>query len=522
MIRPGRAALRTGIFATVLVLLHGAAGIAGAAAAPAAAADSTDVEWDPDLAALWSELAEAGAPPLREELEEEDRGAEGSLALRWSASQGVSDRRVRGAVDWEHARLDARWRRRGAEDPEVGAAGTLRAGPFAFHAGRVGLSHGAGLLSAAPGRRGTPTADASLLPRERGVVPWAGAAERGATLGGGAVLATGAWRLEGLITRDEAGQDARRAVRAAWNSAGAGLAAAAVGAGDGQGFSLSGRLERGAFAAAGEAARWYSGGSAAGGAGWVGFRWRPDRRTLVETSAATASPPPGVLPAARPGVLPDWDGSGAAVRVRHRGGGFLFEAVFGSGRSGGAGAEPSREALRVDDIRVRRQLRDGWEVQFRVRRATEERRTWSERFPWLPPEVASRTASEWRWLELSRATGRGALRLAWRSLVRTRLDAADDRRHLAASGSTRLGRAWRVNGAWTTAWGGGADLVSAVAVFPGMVLPRHWGDWRSETVLGITGRWREATLRVGWSRRTPAVPAMGALQAIWAEASCSF
>jgi hypothetical protein len=68
------------------------------------------------------------------------------------------------------------------------------------------------------------------------------------------------------------------------------------------------------------------------------------------------------------------------------------------------------------------------------------------------------------------------------------------------------------------AWGGDADLVSAIVPFGGMILPRHWGHWRSEAVLGAEWRARGLRVRAALSMREPVdLYQAAAPQVIWVE-----
>jgi len=100
----------------------------------------------------------------------------------------------------------------------------------------------------------------------------------------------------------------------------------------------------------------------------------------------------------------------------------------------------------------------------------------------------------------------------------------------AASGSGRrslfnlsarygLSPNWKLRGAWVTAWGDPVDLVSAIVPVTGMVLPRHWGAWRSEMVLGGEWRHRRARVQAAGSWRQPeARDQLPAVLTLWLEA----
>jgi hypothetical protein len=90
---------------------------------------------------------------------------------------------------------------------------------------------------------------------------------------------------------------------------------------------------------------------------------------------------------------------------------------------------------------------------------------------------------------------------------------------LGLNGHLNLGSGWRVRGTWVTAWGDPVDLVSAVSPMTGLVLPRHWGHWRSESVLGLERTGRTVRIRLAASLRRPDQdPSNNPLPSCWAEA----
>ncbi len=90
---------------------------------------------------------------------------------------------------------------------------------------------------------------------------------------------------------------------------------------------------------------------------------------------------------------------------------------------------------------------------------------------------------------------------------------------ISLTGKYRAGRTWKLRGGWVTAWGDPVDLVSAISPLAGFVLPRHWGRWRSETVLGLEWVGRGARVQAAGSLRQPE-PASGErnVGTIWVEA----
>ena len=60
-----------------------------------------------------------------------------------------------------------------------------------------------------------------------------------------------------------------------------------------------------------------------------------------------------------------------------------------------------------------------------------------------------------------------------------------------------------IKGAWAAAWGEPEDLVSGLSPLPGYVLPRHWGHWAEETMLGLAWTQGRCRLSVAGARRLP-------------------
>lgn len=217
--------------------------------------------------------------------------------------------------------------------------------------------------------------------------------------------------------------------------------------------------------------------------------------------ADLTSPPPL---ANRPAILSGWTGQGFALRGYTRTGeGTVIRAMVHQGRHREVAGSPRKEGRFLVDLQARRRLSAGFEVAVRYRRTEYRSWSWSPRYTWQPPQEAvprNRTILSAR-LNLEHAEMGG--RLLVRSYGSGQAGSSGRRTLVGLSGDRRLSPAWRMRGGWVTAWGDPVDLVSAVVPVTGLVLPRHWGHWRSETILGLEWMVRAARLQVAGSLRYP-------------------
>jgi hypothetical protein len=163
----------------------------------------------------------------------------------------------------------------------------------------------------------------------------------------------------------------------------------------------------------------------------------------------------------------------------------------------------SREEKTLIDLQAGKKLSKQVEMAIRYRSTDLGTWGWSERYPWQPP----RTAGFQRRTIISAQVILKQPRLKARLMVRSYglgKEVDDGRRSLVSlTGGYVLGKAWKLRGSWVTAWGDPVDLVSAVSPLTGMVLPRHWGRWRSETVLGLEWAFGGVRIQAAGSLRNP-------------------
>lgn len=454
---------------------------------------------DPELDAALQELEDAGVALAPGELADAlapapsraDRRRELDLRLGGEPTAAESwDPRLHIDSRWSDWRMRGRIRRVPGE-PVVRGDLRWERDPLRLRAGDVGLGWGSGLLAAAPGRGAAQTTDAPLVAWRDGPASGGSYGDPRALRGAAWSLAASRWRTWGVI--GSATPTASRPLRLR-QIAGLGHEGRAMRWGllvarqdSVLGASLQAGFEQG---------RWRLETETAGGRrGAATEPWRAlqvhltcsaGRTWRAEAACAAASGGPWLESGRRPALLVDDEGRGWSLRgagepVR----GLTVAALCA--RSDGR--DPRREGHRARRDRVELQSgwrpAAGWTLQVRWRRTLEQEWAWSERYPWQPP-IAGQQA---RRMIFTASVSRKSGARSWRLLGRTQSDGdGGEVRHrnlLQWVGSVDCMSFLRLRASWAGAWGGDADLVSALTPIRGVLLPRHWGRWRSETALGI-------------------------------------
>lgn len=501
-----------------------------------------------DMEEVLRVLDEAGVPPTQEDMNRMISSSPGP-GMPPGGPKLTTNVPVRGQLlvrvgrlpgqDWDRyarlklvstwVRLRARFRHYASGNREAVGTLELGSGPVEMRLGMVGLTHGYGLLAGAPGRGASLTADSGLGPPRARLVTWAGSADPRALAGVGVGIHQGPWSLDGIFGRTGPwpgdGGPGRGVIRIACARRDWRLAVALTAGEMANGFSLAGGLQRGPFFGNFESLIWQpEPGLRRAGAGLALIGWKLASGTGVEILLGMADLPRGPALANRPPVLPGWSGRGCSIRGTGVVSGGLRLRVLGY-----LGQEPDRVGLRgtenenLLDIQALSRIAPQVNFLIRFRRRARIRREWSERYPWQPAAVVADESREVGTLQLNR----DGSRLSLRALVRTYglQKAADGGRRglMSLSARYRPENSWIFRGSWGTAWGDPVDLVSAVSPMTGMVLPRHWGHWRSETVVGVERVWGPGRFQAAVSWRNPAVesdPAADPLPALtlWFEA----
>lgn len=255
------------------------------------------------------------------------------------------------------------------------------------------------------------------------------------------------------------------------------------------------------------------------GAAVLQVGWKPAAGSGIEglLGYADLAGPPGL--ASRPPVLPGWDGRGMALRGFTRtSSGSVLRAMVHLGHNLDRVGLRNREVKTLIDLQAGKKISK--QVELAVRYRSTDIRTWGwlERYPWQPPRETDskrRTIISVQFV-LERPRLRSRLMLRSYGLGR---EVDSGRRSLVSlTGRYVLGKGWKFRGSWVTAWGDPVDLVSAISPLTGMVLPRHWGRWRSETVLGLEWVSGGARIQAAGSMRNPE-PGGGEriLHTVWVE-----
>lgn len=498
-----------------------------------------------DLEEALQVLNEAGVPPTREEwarfLEtqaKDDGGRDSSggfFSARGSIRVRMGQYQHEGLDKYGQARLEMRWLRLRARVREYRSglketAGTLAIGgeTLELRLGALGLAHGYGMLMAAPGRGSSLAADGGFAPGRERMVAWVGTPDQRTRKGIGARVRWGNWICRTLKEVASISGSPGRGLNAVqvghggkdWNLSVAGLAL-----GGQRGGSLAGTISTGPVGLGFETLIWQTNPSVSLAGGAVVYAgWKMDRRTGVELQMGFSDLPGAPPLAGRPAVLPGWAGRGFALRAFTRlDSGLLLRGLIHQGGHWDPTGSRSRHEKDLMEIQAGKRLAPWLELSFRLRRTSRRDRDWSERYPWQPAVESgaeNRTISSAQ-LAMERPRWRARVLLRSYSLDR---EVGGGRRSLAGlSGRRTLGRIWNLRASWISAWGQPVDLVSAVSPLSGMVLPRHWGHWRSESVIGLECRRGSGRLQAAASLRYPETEnGLHPLLTLWAEAEINW
>lgn len=487
-------------------------------------------------------LSDAGVPPTREELarlldEAENEKSPGRwpgfpFSVHGSVQVRVGHFQYDGLDHYGKFTLETRLLRirariRGYRSGLRETTGIVEAGgeSIELRVGELGLVHGHGLLIGAPGRGSSLAADMGFSPRAERLVTWLGTTDSRSLTGFAGRARHRNWNLSFMNGRPGNSTevpDARTSVvqlgsrRQDWRISVAGLAGDPA-----RGVSLAGGFKINPLFGSFETLVWkVAPGIPATSAVVLHMGWKSPGGTGLEGQLAYAdlAGAPGL--ASRPAVLPGWDGRGLAVRgfTRTRSG-ITLRAMVHLGRNLDRGGARSRKEKTLIDLQAGKKMSSRIDLAVRYRSTDLRAWHWSQRYPWQPPRVE---ASQRRTI-ISAQVVLERPRFGGRLLIRSYgldKEIGNGRRSLISlTGRYRAGQTWKLRGGWVTAWGDPVDLVSAISPLAGFVLPRHWGRWRSETVLGLEWVGRGARVQAAGSMRQPE-PSSGerAVGTIWVEA----
>ena len=479
-----------------------------------------------DLDEVLEELQEAGIVPSSEELrlilgrprlqedagevlEERKRGSGAATVRVVPTSDDGWDPRTSLRYSTDHIVLRARARKRSDEWRDYRGSLAMQWPAWQFRVGDLGYSWGYGLLSAAPGRGPSLAAGSSLAAPRAGSKAGGSSFDDLAVTGVSMAGEAAGWSVNVLAGTPQNGESVAPldrsllSIRKGFRSCGVGAMASRYGSEDG--VSMVGDW-RGTLLAGGfEAAHWYSKETTAGGGAWSA-RMAVKEAGLFSAEGIVAGGSGGRVAygGRRSAVMPTPDGNGWAVRTAIKpSAGQTLRMLMARGVGYEVDGTPCRRTVALTDLEGRMRATRPLSFSIRWRRRTETRAGWSERFPWESLTAEPETRRMVFSLTGTHEEARRIFRILHRSQVDSGPGGHRTRKLLQLSGKWRNRGRWGWQAAWATAWGGDADLVSAISPLGGFVLPRHWGSWRSETVAGVEYalgcfRWQTAV-----SRRIP-------------------
>ncbi len=397
--------------------------------------------------------------------------------------------------------------------------------------GGVGLVHGFGLLVGKPGRSSSLTADRSLCMPRPGLRLWP-YPHSGSAISGVGVRKTGRlFKVEALAGRFSPGRKASAAasrmlrVSLADPSNPLDLAVLVVSNGQRQGVSIATRSEEGPLSWASEMVmgRATTGGSLAQAA-MLWLRFSCTEVYKVEAALGWSKGGPPTDQSTRPGLLVGWGGKGTALRVTvHPVRGNSLKILIGNSGTDQAMA-PDDLYKGVVDFQWEWTPMAHWRCRLRRRREAKHEVAWSQRYPWLPPVptvpdvVATTVASVTRNMDQAR------FQLDFRSRETWGDESGESRYLIAGKMEWNSWHNCRLRVQWGLAWGGGGDLVSAVSPMRGYVVPRHWGHWQQEWMVGVGREFHAWRIQAGMAKRDPVplpTPSPNRIDA-WCEVSWSW
>jgi len=404
--------------------------------------------------------------------------------------------------------LRGRWRKSRDGTQLRAFTAMVNAGPVDLQLGGLGISSGYGLLVGSPGRSGGLAAGQALPSQVTRIKGWATSAEKRSALGLGLRWRSRGWQLVGMHGR-MGGTEEGNMLSAGFLQRQQGvfqLTGGVVRMADQRGVSLSGKWQRGAHRMGFEWALWgKTGQNSVRGVWLVSIKSTLMWGVILESQLAASNGSAGPLTGMRPSVLDSWGGSGWVVRLSSRPFKswrmkFLF-AHSGGKDWVGAHQNMGRQFM---DLLLQGRPRPGWKVTARWHQRVRTWEAWSEAYPWLPPSLVKEDQRAGLTLELRTEQPGSTWVYSLRSLSRQGA-ATNGRRSLVSIRHRRMvSRRLSVLLSMQSAWGAAVDLVTAINPVRGVLLPRHWGHWSSEVLVGMEYSLGIVRIMVAASRREPA------------------
>jgi len=432
----------------------------------------------------------------------------GEMSSRWSGKilgQPLGQLKLDLRNGW------SRWR--GRVDWGAGSTG-LKSGAVRFVRGRqsltvgiMGLQSGVGLLMAAPGRNGSLAADSGFIrPGER-VSLWSSAPDDRTMGGVGLETGRGPWTVRALIgnrvildeegSRIRMGSISRLGQLIDWGST-------VVTLGSQIGYGIWAGKKRGPLQWRGGWANWHGGSDSNQNRSLeavvsiqLGPRW------AVQTGLASASGGHPSPLAARSPFLKGDEGSGWGIRGWWRSkSGVKYSVLWARSTTNSTQPSAQKNGHTILDMTTAWKYNPATEFLFRFRTTEHRQWEWSDRFRWAAPFLDQEEQQQLLQAGVSWQPGPLVLRFKMKHLLKIRDEVSGKRTMYRLSGRNYWGP-FHLRWAFGTAWGQEVDLVDAVCPVPGLVQPRHWGKWQTETQLGLGLRAVSLDLWVAGIRRKP-------------------
>jgi hypothetical protein len=431
----------------------------------------------------------------------------GHLSQAWGAWSGA----IRG--DWP-----------GQPDPLAGGFLQWEKPAVTLIAGRIGLTAGCGLLLSGPGRSGSLVADGTLISVRTRLVGKTSRPDRRTLEGGGGRIQWHRWEAQWMTGRmpdnDALAGDLVAAGSLKYGHRKRWLGFQGLKVPGGLGWGCSGLAAGETWQAQAEFARRRDHASSARQLDWAAsVTLRPGGDWLLE-GAMTASEGKDFWGLGqRPGLLKGDEGRAWALRVAARlGPATKLAALWGQSSTRHLGSEAQLELNSTGDLILTHRPDRTWTLSSRVLVTGKDRRLWQGRFPWLPADsYPIKHKSLVQGTVGYIAPGRD-LKLTAKLLRQVDASGTRWRRLWSVRGHFAVGETRRIRAGYGQAWGDEVDLVTALVPVPGRILPRHWGQWQSETHLALGWQWAggEFWLAGSWRRPEGVEPVGGAWEA-WME-----
>lgn len=192
----------------------------------------------------------------------------------------------------------------------------------------------------------------------------------------------------------------------------------------------------------------------------------------------------GPVSGSRPGLLDNWSGAGWAWGLQYRlAGSWRVQTLLAQNQGSPSTGQDrrlrgSRRALEIKGVPW-----SGWHLRGRLQTHHSETLAWSPDYPWLPASLIGWRDRTGATITLRSAGPSARWTFALKSLRRRRKESAG-RRTLASIKYRHTFTHSSGFCSWQWAWGEAVDLVGAIQPLPSLVLPRHWGRWSSELLMG--------------------------------------